>query len=206
MFFPFIRPAWLPWVFAMFASSSSVALHPVRPVHPARPVCTVCLTAPAPLPCFAPFGSSLSCFCCILLSVIFIESRCQLQCSALLRQHGFLLFCTFIYCVLTPSLCEHVLCSSCCLCLLQMLYALCWCYPNALAVSVSVSWFIFADIISPAVSASPQGNHFASTEQITNFVIFRSFHFISFRFVCFGCGQRGQQSMPASLLLRFYCF
>lgn len=29
--------------------------------------------------------------------------------------------------------------------------------------------------------ASPQGNHFALTEQITNFVIFRSFHFVSFR-------------------------
>lgn len=28
---------------------------------------------------------------------------------------------------------------------------------------------------------SPQGNHFALTEQITNFVIFRSFHFVSFR-------------------------
>lgn len=39
--------------------------------------------------------------------------------------------------------------------------------------------------------ASPQGNHFALTEQITNFVIFRSFHFVSFRFVCFDCGRRG---------------
>lgn len=75
--------------------------------------------------------------------------------------------------------------------MLQMLCALCWCYPNALAVSVSVSWYIFADIIPLAMLASPQGNHFALTEQITNFVIFRSFHFVLFRFVCFDCGRRG---------------
>lgn len=69
---------------------------------------------------------------------------------------------------------------------------------------------LFLQILFPfTMPAPPQGNHFALTEQITNFVIFRSFHFISFRcvafrLVCFGCGQRGHSrssSSPACLLL-----
>lgn len=86
--------------------------------------------------------------------------------------------------------------------MLQMLCALCWCYPNALAVSVSVSWYIFADIIPLAMPMphSPQGNHFALTEQITNFVIFRSFHFVSFA-LTLADGGIPEAAAPACLLL-----
>lgn len=49
-------------------------------------------------------------------------------------------------------------------------------------------------------SLSPQGNHFALTEQITNFVIFRSFHFVSFRLTV-ADGGIPEAAAPACLLL-----
>lgn len=198
----------------MFASASVSASASAVAVASqcARPVGTVYLTRcprVAALVCLAPFASSLSCFCCILWSVIFIESCCQP--SALLRQHGFLLFCTFIYSSLTLSLCEHVLCSSCCCCC-------CWswcckCFVRFVGVT-RMRWpfpfpfhGLFLQILFPSpcpcpcLSLSP-GESFC-INWANNQLCYISF--ISFRFVSFALtvadGGIPEAAAPACLLL-----
>lgn len=77
--------------------------------------------------------------------------------------------------VFTRSLCELVLCFAAA----ATEYAL-------LVLPVSVTGYIFLILLAlpPLPRHAPRGNHFALTEQITNFVIFSfiSFHFIPFAF------------------------
>lgn len=73
---------------------------------------------------------------------------------------------------------------------------------------------LFLQILFPfTMPTSPQGNHFALTEQITNFVIFRSFHFMSLGFVSFalavakgGIPEAAAAQHVYYYLCRFYCF
>lgn len=105
---------WLPWILATFALAH---------IHSAvRSVCRVCfLAARPPARSFAPF-------CCILFSVIFIES-----CSPTSRRLGLFFVLLLLYLSsftgFTRTLCKRVLCYfegwswSCC-CPSQ----LCWCF------------------------------------------------------------------------------
>lgn len=162
----------------------------------------------------APFASSLSCFCCILWSVIFIESCCQP--SALLRQHGFLLLCTFIYCFLTPSLCEHVLCSFCCC------WSCCWCckcFVRFVGVT-RMRWpfpfpfhGIFLQILFPSpcppLSRLSPGESFCinwANNQLC-YISFISFRFVSFALtVADGGIPEAAAQHVYYYLCRFYCF
>lgn len=164
----------------------------------------------------APFASSLSCFCCILWSVIFIESCCQP--SALLRQHGFLLLCTFIYCFLTLSLCEHVLCSSCC-CWSCCCCWCCKCFVRFVGVT-RMRWpfpfpfhGIFLQILFPSpcppLSRLSPGESFCinwANNQLC-YISFISFRFVSFALtVADGGIPEAAAQHVYYYLCRFYCF
>jgi len=120
---------------------------------------------------------SLSC-CCILFSVNFIESCCPTSTWFLLH-HLLRFFSSFVpsSTVFTLPLCELVLYSD------SDSAATATTEFSSLLLAVSVTGYIFVILLPlpPLPHHAPRGNHFALTEQITNFVIFS---FISFHSVC----------------------